>query len=107
MVYGGLDSRGRPEVKLISSAMLTALIPAVTAVIIPIGTAVAQDYSATYSASGSFNGREYNSITVNFTHQTVCYNFADGGQYTYHVPDIRMFNAIVSALQAPNNVSEN
>ena len=61
----------------------------------PIGMAVAQSGTETFSASGIFNGRQYTSVTVNYDNQSVTLHFTDGSQFTVGVSDPAAFNAMV------------
>lgn len=65
----------------------------------PVYVAHAQSGTETFAASGIYNGRAYNSITVNYDTRSMTFNFNDGGQFTSVGIEPNMFAYMVRRLK--------
>ena len=69
--------------------------------------AAAQNYpTEEFPASGTFNGKEYDRIIVNYERLWVTLCFVDGTTFTHYNSDYTVFRALIISLTRQREVDE-
>jgi hypothetical protein len=88
-------------VRRIFTFLLFAL-SVVSSIAVPVQVAWAQTGTQTFASKGTFNGKPYNAITLDYDNHWITTHFTDGTQFTQAITNEDMWNELARRYRSAN-----